>query len=220
MELEYGRTIDNPSPDTVREVIHGLHFPDDKFAILELTGNDFIQAHLLDDGNFSVEFQEASITRHYRAPYPPDADEVVAAFLSYLNRDNRWRTQFEWTRMWLPQARRDHVVTVTDASYRTEVEASDIPVLLGFWAADDATSTALLPVLEQVHRERGRSVTVATVEVRANPVVALTWGVHRLPTMVIVRAGVLHQVLSGVRPAARLVQELDECLGPWPPEKD
>ncbi len=211
LELENGETVEDPDPDAVAEAVRGLQFPGDKFAILDNGEGGFMQAYLLEDGDFTVEFQEGSLTRHYRAPFAASVEEVVDAFRSYVVGDNVWRTAFEWKKLWLRESLPDRVLAVTDATYADEVLTSDLPVLLAFQADGDVTSAALDPILAEVARERAGRLIVATVEVGANPAVAGQWGIHRVPTMVVLRAGVLQRVLLGIRPAARLLRDLDEA---------
>jgi thioredoxin 1 len=87
------------------------------------------------------------------------------------------------------------------------------PVLLAFVKYPDSTSQALRPVLAEVAQKRDDSLRVATVDVPANPATTGHWGVTQIPTMVLLDRGVVQRVLLGVRPAARLLEEIDEALG-------
>ena len=106
------------------------------------------------------------------------------------------------------------VVTVTDATYLARVVDSPVPVLLTFLRPAGSARQAMWPVLAEVAAARADTLRVATVDVAGSPVTARRWGVTRDPTMVLLHRGVPQRVLLGVRPAARLLEEIDEGIGP------
>ncbi|MBM2620872.1 hypothetical protein JIG36_35765 [Actinoplanes sp. LDG1-06] len=112
-----------------------------------------------------------------------------------------------------------YVVPVTDTTYRARVVDSLDPVLLVFLPTDDEVRRAFLPVLAEVAQQLSDSVTVAGVDVAANPVTTQRWGVTQTPTSVLLHLGSVQRVLLGVRPAARLLDEIAEALDPAPPRK-
>lgn len=104
------------------------------------------------------------------------------------------------------------VMPVTDATYNARVINSQKPVLLAFLKNPDSSSQAMRPVLADVAREKEADLRVAVVEVNSNPVTAGRWGVTKIPTMVLLHKGVVERVLLGVRPTARLLNEIDNAL--------
>jgi thioredoxin 1 len=101
-------------------------------------------------------------------------------------------------------------IAVTDATYREMVFTSREPVLVAFMAEADSTCRALRPILADLARERAGRLNVATIDVAANPTLADSWGITQVPIMLLFHQGVLQRVLRGVRPYARLVQEIDD----------
>jgi len=99
---------------------------------------------------------------------------------------------------------------VTDATYHKMVLNSREPVLVAFVEETDSTCRALGPILNDVARERAGRLMVATIDVAANPAVSHAWGITQVPVMLLFQQGVLQRVLRGVRPYARLIQEIDE----------
>ena len=76
----------------------------------------------------------------------------------------------------------------------------------------DSSSQALRPVLSEVALKREATLRVATLDVAASPATTERWGVTEIPTMVLLNRGIVERVLLGVRPATRLLQEIDEAL--------
>ena len=105
-------------------------------------------------------------------------------------------------------------VPVTESTYRDIVLAGREPVLVAFIAETDSTSRALRPILADLARDRAGRLVVATIDVTAEPAIAHSWGVTQVPVMLLLHGGVLQRVLRGIRPYARLVQEIDEMPMP------
>lgn len=102
MELEVSGTVMSRNA-TEAEVITALRAiaPDiGNFAILTRADATFIQTAYW--GYFALEYQDGSVDEHYQCIAPTlSVDAVIAAFLSYLRGDGRWRTEYVWERMTL-----------------------------------------------------------------------------------------------------------------------
>ncbi|GIG70245.1 hypothetical protein Pen01_65400 [Phytomonospora endophytica] len=88
----------------------------------------------------------------------------------------------------------------------------DVPVLIAFGAPDDGPSKALGGVMAEVDRVLGGKVEVAVVNVPECPEIVAKWGVTRLPTLILLKDGVLERVWLGVRPAKRIIADVGELL--------
>jgi thioredoxin 1 len=102
------------------------------------------------------------------------------------------------------------VLPVSDATYHDVVLSGRGPVLLAFMAETDSSCRAMRPILAELARQRAGRLSVATVDVAANPALVHAWGITGVPILLLLHQGVLQRVLRGVRPYARLVQEIDE----------
>ncbi|WP_239122339.1 thioredoxin family protein [Phytomonospora endophytica] len=101
---------------------------------------------------------------------------------------------------------------MTDRSYDRDVLTPDVPVLIAFGAPDDGPSKALGGVMAEVDRVLGGKVEVAVVNVPECPEIVAKWGVTRLPTLILLKDGVLERVWLGVRPAKRIIADVGELL--------
>ena len=96
-------------------------------------------------------------------------------------------------------------IAVSDASFSTDVLSSDKPVLVDFWATWCGPCKMVAPVLEEIASERGDQLTVAKLDVDANPATAQRFGVMGIPTLILFKDGQPVERLVGYRPKGALM---------------
>lgn len=80
------------------------------------------------------------------------------------------------------------VINVTQSNLQAEVMESEQPVLLDFWASWCGPCRSMLPVVEQIARERP-DLKVCKIDVDAQPELAQQFGVMTIPTFVAMKDG-------------------------------
>lgn len=103
------------------------------------------------------------------------------------------------------------ITVVTDATFEREVVQAAAPVLVDFWATWCPPCHWLEPVLVEVAGEHTGRLKVVSVDVDANPGVALRYGVMSLPTLLLLSGGVERARMVGARPKRQIVA----TIGPW-----
>ncbi|MDE8652575.1 thioredoxin [Novosphingobium album (ex Liu et al. 2023)] len=78
---------------------------------------------------------------------------------------------------------------VTDASFEDDVLKSDKPVLVDFWADWCGPCKMIGPSLEEISEELEDKVTIAKMDIMANPDVPGQIGVKSIPLMVLFKDG-------------------------------
>jgi thioredoxin 1 len=106
----------------------------------------------------------------------------------------------------------ENVRIVTDDNFEEIVLRSTKPVLLDFWAEWCGPCRLMLPVLDEIARENGSRITVATLNVEENPQRTAEFNVTSMPTLHLYRHGRLVHTMHGARPKSRLLGELGEQL--------
>jgi thioredoxin 1 len=83
----------------------------------------------------------------------------------------------------------DATIKVTDASFQTDVLASDLPVVVDFWAEWCGPCRIIGPHLEALATEMGGKVRIAKINVDENPEVAGQVGIRSIPTLMVFKGG-------------------------------
>ena len=105
----------------------------------------------------------------------------------------------------------ESIVDVTDTTFTSEVEGSDTPVVVDFWAPWCGPCRIIAPHLEELQSER-EDLRVVKLNVDDNPQTAAQYNVMSIPMLLLFKNGQpVHQII-GAMPKNRLVQELDPAL--------
>ena len=103
-------------------------------------------------------------------------------------------------------------VTVTDANFAAEVEASPVPVLLDLWAAWCGPCRMLAPVVEELAGELAGRVKVGKLNVDENPSTAGRFGVRSIPTLLVLKGGREVDRIVGVVPKTEIARRLEHAI--------
>ena len=99
-----------------------------------------------------------------------------------------------------------HPVELSDANFDAVVAASDLPVVVDFWAPWCGPCRQMAPQFEQAARSlKGRALLVK-VNSDDNPRSAARFGIRSIPTLVRLDHGREMARVAGARPAGQIVQ--------------
>ncbi|MFK0243259.1 thioredoxin [Amycolatopsis azurea] len=106
----------------------------------------------------------------------------------------------------------NNTVTVTDKTFVDDVLTSDKPVLVDFWATWCGPCKMVAPVLEEIAAENGEKLTIAKLDIDANPNTARDYQVMSIPTLILFQGGKPVKQIVGAKPKAALLSDLADVL--------
>jgi thioredoxin 1 len=108
----------------------------------------------------------------------------------------------------------DHIVEVSDSTFRSEVEQAGRPVVVDFWAPWCAPCRVIEPILAELAERHRDRVTFMKLNVDENQETAGRLEVLSIPTLMVFEDGAVKKKLIGAVPRRRLEDELSSWLTP------
>ena len=105
----------------------------------------------------------------------------------------------------------NQITALDEHTFEEEVNASESPVLVDFWAEWCGPCKTIAPILEEIAAEQ-EGLRIAKVNVDDSPDLALKYNVMSIPTLIVFSNGEPAKRLVGAKPKAALLEELGEFL--------
>ena len=98
----------------------------------------------------------------------------------------------------------DRPLAVADATFEQVIGASDVPVVVDFYADWCGPCKVMAPVLDQLAHDRQGELLILKLDTDRNPVTAGQFNVRNIPTLIVFERGREVARESGVMPRAHL----------------
>ena len=98
-------------------------------------------------------------------------------------------------------------ININNNNFLSEVMSSEKKVLLDFWAPWCAPCRMVVPLVEEIAKERP-DIRVGKVNVDENPELAKQFGVFSIPTLVVMENGKIVRKEQGARPKKAILAML------------
>lgn len=106
----------------------------------------------------------------------------------------------------------ESLLNVTDANFEDEVIASDLPVLVDFWAVWCGPCRMVSPFVEQIAEEYKDRLKVAKLNVDENQSVPAKYGIMSIPTLLLFKGGEPKETIVGALPKDKIVAAISKHL--------
>ena len=98
-------------------------------------------------------------------------------------------------------------ISVNKNNFNQEVLNSDKPVLMDFWAPWCGPCRMVVPLVEEIAKERS-DIKIVIINVDEEQELAMQFGVMSIPTLVVMKNGKVVNQVTGARPKAQILAML------------
>lgn len=97
---------------------------------------------------------------------------------------------------------------LTDTDFHQEVEKSEIPYIVDFWAIWCAPCLIVTPILEEIAKEYDGKIKVGKVNVDNEIKTANEFGIQNIPTIIIFQQGKEIERIIGAVPKDHIIEKI------------
>lgn len=126
------------------------------------------------------------------------SEKLIVQVVSVGQHNNRWAIQGFLKQMG---------ISVNKNNFNQEVLNSDKPVLMDFWAPWCGPCRMVVPLVEEIAKERS-DIKVVKINVDEEQELAMQFGVMSIPTLVVMKNGKIVNQVTGARPKAQILAML------------
>jgi len=105
-----------------------------------------------------------------------------------------------------------NLLELTNETFDEEVGASELPLVVDFWAEWCGPCRMVAPVLEQIATENAGKIRLAKLNVDDAPAVAQRFNIMSIPTLMVFKDGEMKKRIVGAKGKGQLLEDLAEFL--------
>jgi len=105
-----------------------------------------------------------------------------------------------------------NLLELTNETFDEEVGASEVPLIVDFWAEWCGPCRMVAPVLEQIAIENEGKIRLAKLNVDDAPAIAQRFSIMSIPTIMVFKDGVMKKKIVGAKGKGQLLEDFAEFL--------
>ncbi|MRR51212.1 MAG: thioredoxin TrxA [Rhodocyclaceae bacterium] len=106
----------------------------------------------------------------------------------------------------------EHILYVTDATFKSEVLESSVPVLVDYWAEWCGPCKMIAPILDEVAKDYAGKLKVAKLNIDENQKTPGEFGIRGIPTLMLFKGGNVEATKVGALSKSQLTAFIDSNL--------
>jgi len=103
-------------------------------------------------------------------------------------------------------------ITLTDSNFDENVIASDLPILVDFWAEWCGPCKMISPILDEIASENEGKILIGKLNVDDNVKIAQRFEVLSIPTLILFKDGEAQIRVVGAQPKSSLMSKISPFL--------
>lgn len=104
------------------------------------------------------------------------------------------------------------MIEVTESNFVEEVEKSDLPVLVDFWAPWCGPCKALAPTVDKIAQELEGKLKIVKINIDESPALAGKYSVMSIPTLILFKDGKVQEQSVGLVNKSKLLKKIQPYL--------
>ena len=105
------------------------------------------------------------------------------------------------------------IIIVNEDNFKEEVEESETPVIVDFYADWCAPCKMMKPIFDETSNDYEGKLKFTKLNTEENQALALKFGIDAIPCLIVIKDGKEISRIKGLMPKEALKQKIDQILG-------